>query len=202
LIRLAATHPTWVLGFADEVWWSRLAQPAMHAWAPGAHALRLVEKTLTTADPDPKALACYGLLLRATPATPEQLWLRFATGQPVSRLTTQFLTWCCDRLAALERRALLLVWDNASWHRSQEVRTGLRTHNRHVKQTGRGVRIVACRLPSKSPWLNPIEPKWVHGKRALVEPTRVLTAQELTERVCTYYGCAPEAHLSISEKAA
>ena len=25
-------------------------------------------------------------------------------------------------------------------------------------------------LPSKSPWLNNIEPKWVHGKRAIVEP--------------------------------
>jgi transposase len=202
LIRLAATHPAWALGFGDEVWWSRLAQPAMHAWAPDEHALRLIEKTLPPDDPDPKALACYGLLLRATPTTPEQLWLRFATGQPVSALTRQFLAWCCDRLAALDKRALLLVWDNASWHTSQLMRTWLRTHNRHVKQTGRGVRIIACRLPSKSPWLNPIEPKWVHGKRAVVEPACLLTAQEVAERVCAYYACAPEAHLSISEKAA
>jgi hypothetical protein len=201
LIRLAATHPAWVLGFGDEVWWSRLAQPAMRAWTPGEHPLRLVEKALRNDDPDPKALACYGLLLRATHTTPEQLWLRFATGQPVSGLTTQSLTWCCDRLAALEKRALLLVWDNASWHKSQEVWTWLRTHNRQVKQTGCGVRIVACRLPSKSPWLNPIEPKWVHGKRAVMEPARVLPAHEVAARVCAYYGCSYEAHLSISEKA-
>src|SRR5205085_9936993 len=32
LIGLAARHPAWVVGYADEVWWSRLAQPAMHAW--------------------------------------------------------------------------------------------------------------------------------------------------------------------------
>jgi transposase len=202
LIRLAATHPAWVLGFGDEVWWSRLAQPAMHAWATGEETLRLVEKARPKDDPDPKALACYGLLLRATPTTPDQLWLRFATGQPVSGLTTQFLAWCCDRLAAVEKRALLLVWDNASWHKSQEVRTWLRTHNRHVKQTGRGVRLVAYRLPSQSPWLNPIEPKWVHGKRAMMEPARILTAQEVAARVCAYYGCAHEAHLSIPEKAA
>jgi hypothetical protein len=202
LIRLAATHPTWVLGFEDEVWWSRLAQPALHAWAPDAQALHLVEKARSPQDADPKALACYGLLMRATPTTPEQLWLRFATGQPVSGLTTQFLAWCCERLGAGNKQALLLVWDNAAWHKSQAVRTWLRTHNRQVKQTGQGGRIVACRLPSKSPWLNPIEPKWVHGKRAVVEPARVLTAQEVTERVYTYYGCAPEAHLSISEKAA
>jgi len=202
LIRLAATHPAWVLGFGDEVWWSRLAQPALQAWAPDGQALHLVEKARTPEDREPQALACYGLLVRATPTPPEQLWLRFATGQPVSGLTPQFLAWCSDRLEGLEKQALLLVWDNASWHKSQAVRTWLRAHNRRVKPSGRRVRIVACRLPSKSPWLNPIEPKWVHGKRAVVEPTRVLTAQEVTERVCAYYGCAPEAHLSISEKAA
>ena len=50
-----------------------------------------------------------------------------------------------------------------------------------------GVRIVACYLPSKSPWLNAIEPKWVHGKRAVVEPARPLSAQELADRVCAYF---------------
>ena len=43
------------------------------------------------------------------------------------------------------------------------------------------MRIVACSLPIKSPWLNPIEPKWVHGKRAIVEPDRLLTAQEIKD---------------------
>ena len=33
LIRLAASHPEWVLGYQDEVWWSRLARPGLHAWA-------------------------------------------------------------------------------------------------------------------------------------------------------------------------
>jgi transposase len=202
LIRLAATHPTWALGFGDEVWWSRLAQPTMPAWAPGDDALRLGEKARPKADPAPQALACDGLLLGATPTTPDQLWGRCATGQPVRGLTTQLLAWNCDRLAALAKHVLLRVWDNASWHSSQEVRTWLRGHNRHVKQTGRGGRMLACRLPSKSPWLHPIEPKWVHGKRAVVEPARVLTAQEVAERVCAYYGCVYEAHLSISEKAA
>ena len=153
-------------------------------------------------DPDPTALACYGLLLRATSTTPQQIWLRFATGQPVSELTTQFLAWCSERLAAQGKRALLLVWDNASWHKSQLVRRWLRQHNRAVKAGTAGVRLVPCLLPSKSPWLNPIEPKWVHGKRAIVEPARVLTAQELADRVCAYYGCAHDSHLAIPEKAA
>jgi hypothetical protein len=105
-------------------------------------------------------------------------------------------------LAAHGLTAVLLIWDNASWHISHEVRTWLRQHNRRVKQMGQGVRIVTCRLPSKSPWLNPIEPKWVHGKRAIVEPDRLLRAREIRERVYAYYGCAEEAHQVISEKAA
>ena len=41
----------------------------------------------------------------------------------------------------------------------------------------------------QSPWLNRIEPKWVHGKRAIVEPAQLLTAKELRQRVCDYFGC-------------
>jgi len=36
-------------------------------------------------------------------------------------------------------------------------------------------------LPKKSPWLNAIEPKWVHSKRKVVEPDGLLDAHELAE---------------------
>ena len=199
---LARTHPTWALAWGDEVWWSRLAQPALHAWTPDDAPLHLQEITLPRPKRAPKALACYGLLVRHVPTQPEQMLLRFGERRPVSSETTAFLAWCSARLAAQGLTAVLLIWDNASWHISREVRTWLRQHNHTVKQTGQGVRILACRLPSKSPWLNPIEPKWVHGKRAIVEPDRVLSAQEVMDRVYAYYGCVAEAHLAISEKAA
>ena len=64
------------------------------------------------------------------------------------------------------------------------------------------MRIVACFLPIKSPWLNPIEPKWVHGKRAVSQPDRLLSADELEARVYAYYGCSSEAHLTMPEKVA
>ncbi len=44
----------------------------------------------------------------------EELWLRFVDGRPVRAITTQFLAWCCERLERRGKRALLLVWDNAS----------------------------------------------------------------------------------------
>ena len=89
------------------------------------------------------------------------------------------------------------MWDNAPWHGSRAVRGWIRAHNRRVKRTGTGVRILACSLPIKSPWLNPIEPKWVHGKRKVAEPDGLLSARELAERVCQAFGCAYQEHLTV-----
>jgi transposase len=204
LIRLAQRHPDWLLGFEDEVWWSRLAHPALHAWQDDAHSLRLIEQTVARDDPDPKAVACYGLLARwweAAGQRTEELWLRFVDGRPVSAVTIDFLTWCVAQAQVRGKRAVLLVWDNASWHDSQLVHTWVRQHNRQVKQCGHGVRIVSALLPSKSPWLNPIEPKWLHGKRKVLEPERLLATAELVERVCAVYGCPHEPHLVTPPKA-
>ncbi len=157
--------------------------PRVHAWA-GGEPLRLVERDRPGTDTDPKALCCYGVLRGDTGG----MLVRFVAGRPVSQVTEDFLTWVCDRLAAEGKTALLLVWDNASWHISQRVRAWIKAHNLRAKRAG-GVRIVACRLPVKSPWLNAIEPKWAHGKRAIAEPDRLLTACEVKDRVCAYYGC-------------
>jgi transposase len=198
LIRLAQRHPEWLLGVEDEVWWSRLAQPVLYAWQDDDRPLRLVEQTVARDDADPKALACYGLLARcwdAGPCCSEDLWLRFVEGRPVSAVTIDFLRWCAARAQEHGKRAVLLVWDNASWHDSQSVRAWVRQHNRQVKQSGQGVRLVVCSLPTKSPWLNPIEPKWLAGKKRVAEPARLLSAPELEDRVCAAFGCAREPHL-------
>jgi hypothetical protein len=200
LIALASTREDWVVGFADETWGSRVARPALHTWTDGA-PLRLVEQTVAPDDPSPKALACYGLLLRARAGVPEDLWLRFVEGRPVSAVTEQFLTWCGQRLTATGTTTLLLVWDNASWHGRAAVRTWLRAHNQRAHREG-GVRIVPCWLPSKSPWLNPIEPHWVHGKRRIVEPARLLTAHEVEARVCAAFACPLTDHLAIPQEVA
>ena len=201
LIGLLAGHPAWAVGFEDETWWSRVAPPALHAWAPTKEPLRLIEQTVGKDDPDPKAVACYGILVRTTDAA-DQIWLRFVDGRPLSALTIPFLDGCCTKLLAQGKNVLLLIWDNASWHRSHAVRTWIHTHNRQVKHERKGVRILACPLPIKSPWLNPIEPKWIHTQRKIVEPARLLTARELEDRVCEALNCAHEDHLTISDNVA
>jgi transposase len=184
LIRLGAAHPDWVLGYQDETWWSRLALPALHGWTAGSGSLRLVERDVPKSDTDPKALSCYGLLRADTGG----MLLRFVSGRPVGQVTEDFLAWVCEHLKAEGKKALLLVWDNAAWHVSKRVRGWIRDHNRRAKREG-GVRIVACYLPVKAPWLNPIEPKWAHGKKAIVEPDRLLSAAEVQDRVCSHYHC-------------
>jgi len=205
-MRLVMTHPDGLLGCEDEVWWRRVRRPHLHAGTDEGHPLRLVEQTVAKhrerTDGEPKALACYGLLARWYPADAppqEARWLRFVAGRPVRAVTTQYLAWCCARLAALGKTALLLVWDNASWHISKEGRTWLRAYNHQVKAAGTGVRILACPLPTKSPWLNPSEPKWVQGKRAGVAPNGLLPATVLEARVCASYHCPVEPHLAIPQ---
>jgi transposase len=199
---LTLAHADWLLGFEDETWWSRFEQPKLHAWAQENQPLRLIEQVKVSTDPAAKALACYGLLVRFPDAKgePEQVWLRFVDGRPVSALTTAFLDWLCKKAQAFGKRVLALVWDNASWHNSQAVRQWVRQHNRQVKRTGQGVRLLVCPLPVKSPWLNPIEPKWLHAKRRILEPDRTLSIPELITRICATFCCSHEAHLSIPEK--
>lgn len=183
LILIAAQHDTWVVGFQDEVWWSRLAYPDMHAWSED-DPFKLHQKHIEKTDPDPKAIACYGLWCPVLAI----MVIRFVQSRPVSDLTCQYLEWVCQSLHSLGKRVLVLIWDNASWHVSKAVRQWVRNHNQHVKQTG-GLRLILCLLPVKSPWLNAIEAKWVHAKRAIVEPTKVLTADEIKQRVCDYFDC-------------
>jgi len=100
-----------VLGFEDEVWFSRLAQPTARAWA-AEEPVRLVGRPPDRADPEPAAFSCYGLLRHDAAAG--RMHLRFVDGQPVSGVTTQFLGWLAQDLALEGRAALVLFWDNAS----------------------------------------------------------------------------------------
>jgi hypothetical protein len=131
LICLAERHPDWVLGYQDEVWWSRLARPDPHAWS-GSEPMRLHQRPADAEDREPKALACYGLLRGDTGG----MLLRFVDGRPVSQVTEEFLAWACERLASEGKRALLLIWGNASWHASARVRAWIQVHNRRVKREG------------------------------------------------------------------
>jgi hypothetical protein len=118
LIGLAEGPLEWVVGFLDETWFSRLARPALHSWSEAGEPLHLVERLVAKDDPDPKAISCYGLYVPEL----EKVWVPFADGRPVSSITTRFLWWCCKELRVAGKKVWVLIWDNASWHISKEVR--------------------------------------------------------------------------------
>lgn len=196
LIEVSAKHPDWVLGFVDEVWWSRLQRPRMRAWTDGP-PLKLHVLNADDRDPDPIAICCYGMLRNDT----KRVMLRFAEDRPVGELTALFLEWVCQMLQEERKNRLVVIWDNASWHACATVVDWTKGHNDRVRHAG-GVEIIHFELPARSPWLNNIEPCYLWAKRAIVEPDRKLSAQETVNRVCQHFGCPLLPYLERSETVA
>ena len=118
-----------------------VSQPNLHSWSEKDEPLRLQELSKSKDDPDPKALACYRML----EAEGGRMHLRFVSGRPVSQVTTDFLEWLCEQVQAQGKHVLVLIWDNASWHVSKQVKTWLREHNQAVLREGNGgVRTIPC----------------------------------------------------------
>jgi hypothetical protein len=151
LIEEAAKHPDWVLGFMDEVWWSRLERPKLSAWTADK-PLKMHVLKADPDDPDPIAICCYGLLRKDT----RKVMLRFAEDRPLSDVTIQFLDWSSQVLREEGKNKLIVIWDDASWHASQMVLHWLQGHNTRVRKEG-GIELLNCELPVGSPWLNDIE---------------------------------------------
>lgn len=183
LISLASKQPDWVLGFEDEVWWSRLARPSLNAWTDG-DPLKVKLLKQDRDDPDPDAIACYGFLRNDT----HKVAVRFVEGRPLADVTIQFLDWTCWSVAKEGKRRLIAIWDDASWHTADAVSSWVREHNAGASR-GAGVKVVICELPVASPWLNNIEPTYQHAKKVILEPDRKLTAEETVTRVCEHFGC-------------
>lgn len=178
----ARSRPDILLMWQDECWFSRFAQPNAHDWG----GILLMERE-PAKDEVEKALACYGALRDDT----KQMHLAFCSGQPNSDYTLLFIPQLLNIARDEGKRLLIMIWDNASWHKSKQVRRWIRSHNQQAKQRG-DVRLLVWLLPKKSPWLNPIEPRWLHGKRAVLEPGQDdLTPHILRDRLCAYYQCAP-----------
>ncbi len=111
-------------------------------------------------------------------------------------MTCAFLAWVAGHLAAEGVRVLALVWDNAPWHVSREVRAWIRDHNRRVK-CRRRLPPAGLSPAEQEPVAEPDRAQWAHGKRAVTEPERKLTGDELQRRLCDHYRCSrlpPLAH--------
>jgi hypothetical protein len=198
LLRLAQRPPDGLLGFADEVWGSRLAQPARPAGPEAAPPVRLVAPTGARDAPAPTALACDGLVARSGDADQRRsadLGLRCGAGRPVRAVPSAVRPWGAPPAPAPDQRAVLLIGHQASGPERQSGRSWIRPHKRPVQQAGDGVRVLVCDLPRTSPGLHPLDPQWLHGQRKVLAPARLLTTAERGARVCAVDSCPYEPHL-------
>ena len=168
----------------DESWFSRFEQPSVRAWS-GKKALAMVKREAPDAEVD-QALACYGAVRQDT----QQVYFSFSDTRPVSETTWAFVQALLQVARQEGKRVLVIIWDNAGWHLSKRLRQWIRQYNRAAKQAG-DVRLLTHLLPLKSPWLNPIEPRWVHAKRAICEPNGDLSVTETKRRLSTHFGTQP-----------
>jgi hypothetical protein len=182
LMRLAAHHPEWGLGFAEAVWGRRVAPPALPAWTADT-PMRGPRLQSDAGAPAPDAVACYGCLRHDT----HKVLRRCVAGRPLGDLPVQCLAGLCGCVAQERTPVLGVIWDNASWHTSAEVAGWGQVPNQRGKR-GTGVRGVLCALPAASPWLNNIAPCWTPAKRAIMESDRQVPAAEIPPRVCEHFG--------------
>jgi hypothetical protein len=187
----AAEQDDWLLFDQDECWFSRFAQPNACAWAEPGEELRLIQRTPAPQEPQ-KALACFGAVRQDT----QETVLYFADGQPNSENMWLFII-ALLALAREERmKVVVLLWDNASWHKSRRLKAWIRAYNCAAKISGEP-RLLTWLLPQQSPWLNPIEPRWVHAKRAVCEPDGELSSLELKRRLGVHFDTEPFWHSQI-----
>lgn len=98
---------------------------------------------------------------------------QFTSGSFTSTGVIAFLV----SLLAIIGRRLLVIWDNASIHRSQEINDFLKT------EAGKDIHLEA--LPAYSPELNAAEQAWAYLKCERLKNVAGKTMTELTERVTT-----------------
>ena len=93
-----------------------------------------------------------------------QLWWRY-TPRTNAGATTAWLSWLAQVYA--DKRYVVVVWDNASWHKAHAVEQWAQQYNATAAEEG-GPKLFLVALPTYSPWLNPIEAIFNQTKRRVL----------------------------------
>jgi len=147
LLRLARAAPDGAAVWLDQSWFVRWPY-RYWAWAAEDERPQVPKRW----NEDVETVALYAALDDET----QKPFLRWADGQPNSEQTVTFLETLMAYWIRQGKRFIVLFWDKASWHTSKRTRTWIRDHNRRAKQEGL-TRLIVCTLPTRSPWLMPLE---------------------------------------------
>ena len=153
--------------------------PRLRTFSERGEPLRIPIRPAPAPEPQ-KAVAVYGVLRHSD----REVRVLCTHGQPNGQRTQTFLRWLLREASRRKKKWLLVIWDNASWHKC--LKRWAATYNRRAAKSG-NTRVLLFFLPSRSPWLNPIEPHWLHCKRAIYSVDQTPTPQELMETVHLYF---------------
>ena len=131
----------------DQSWFVRWPYQ-FWAWTPEDVRLRVAQRWSEKVD----TIALYAALDDET----QETFLRWAKSQPNSEETVGFLEALMAHYTAQDKRFVVLFWDRAPWHRSKQTRAWIRAYNQRAKREGLA-RLIVCQLPTRSPWLMPLE---------------------------------------------
>jgi transposase len=148
LLAMARAAPDGTAYWLDQSWFARWPY-RFRAWAAKDAPLRVAQRWSEEVD----TTALYAALDDES----QEAFLRWATGQPDSEETVQFLEALMAHCTQNGLRFIVLIWDKASWHTSKRTRDWIRAYNRRAKREAR-TRLIVCQLPTRSPWLMPLEP--------------------------------------------
>jgi transposase len=178
ILAWAKQDPSIIVFFQDESWFSGTPKAVGSYGQPAQSQDRAVAKP---------AHKCKGA------------WVLYAVYEAVSGHVQRFYAPRCNQtyvrqqLEALlaqyqaeDKRVLVIVWDNASWHTAKALRHWYHRYNQRAKREGL-IRLLIVGLPSRSPWLNPIEPVFGQAKRHVVGRRAVPEPRELKRKTERYF---------------
>jgi transposase len=177
LLAMARAAPDGTALWLDQSWFSRWPY-RFRAWAAKDAPLRVAQRWSEKVD----TTALYAALDDES----QEAFLRWATGQPNSEETVQFLEALMARCTQNGLRFIVLIWDKASWHTSKRTRSWIRAYNRQAKAEAQ-TRLIVCQLPTRSPWLMPLEPIFGWTKRQVLGGRLFQTVAQLQAAVEHYF---------------
>ena len=177
LLAMARAAPDGAAVWLDQSWFVRWPY-RFWAWACKDEPLRVAKRWNEEVD----TTALYAALDDQT----QEAFLRWAEGQPNSERTVQFLEALMAYWTKKGKRFLVLFWDKASWHTSKRTQAWIRSYNRRAKREGL-TRLIVCQLPTRSPWLMPLEPIFGWVKRQVLGNRLFETVAKLQAAVERYF---------------
>jgi hypothetical protein len=147
LLAMARAAPDGAVVWLDESWFVRWPY-RFRAWSHEDDSLRVAKRWNEEVD----TIALFAALDDET----QEVFLRWAEGQPNSEEMVRFLEKLMAHWTEQGKRFIILFWDKASWHTSKRTQSWIRAYNQRAKQQGL-TRLIVCKMPTRSPWLMPLE---------------------------------------------